>query len=48
MNIGILAFGFALVFGAVSLIGTAAGEPEPERTEPNYNGIYQAITPKEF
>ena len=48
MNIGLLAFGFAFVCGAVALIGSSApDEKKPERSA-NYKYIYQAIEPKEI
>jgi hypothetical protein len=47
MNIGLLAFGFAFVCGAVALIGSSAPDKQPERSE-DYNKIYQAIRPKEI
>jgi len=48
MNIGLLAFGFAFVFGAVALIGsTETNEKKPEKTV-NYNNIYRALNPEEF
>ena len=48
MNIGVLAFGFSLVCGAVVLIGSTAPEKDRPRQTADYNNIYMAIEPKEI
>ena len=48
MNIGILAFGFSLVCGAVVLIGSTAPEKDRPRQTADYNNIYQALSPEEL
>ena len=45
MAIGLLAIGFALVFGLVSFMGTS---DRPERRDIDYSKIYKSVQVKEL
>ena len=50
MAIGLLAFGFAVLFGIISLIGAASPGTNEKPVKPavDYKSIYRDICPKEF
>jgi len=47
MSIGLLALGFGLVCGILSLLG-AAQAGRPSRKAKDYRRVYEAVSPKEF
>ena len=50
MNIGLLAFGFAVLFGIISLIGAASPGTniKPVKPAADYKSIYRELSPKEL